>query len=269
MKMQDYEFDELFRSRLDSFETEPSANVWEKVDNELNSHKGKKILTPFLSIAASIIVLVTAGILFIPEKGNVKPGNRKVNKGIVKIAKAFNTPQIVRNHPNRNVSNSDKVNNTSIVANRIAKINSIKSTKHNQAEKLIAPIIEQNKPGKTDDQTLLASNQQTQQNTIKAVVPDERTQIAINPHIEETTSFITKPVMAAAEIPAINKQDIITQEAISVKSKHKVHSLGDLINVVVSKVDKRKDKIIEFTDTDDESNITGFNLGIIKFKKEK
>ena len=32
MKMQDNEFDELFRSRLDSFETEPSVDVWEKVD---------------------------------------------------------------------------------------------------------------------------------------------------------------------------------------------------------------------------------------------
>jgi hypothetical protein len=269
MKMQDNEFDELFRSRLDSFETEPSAEVWKNVDNELNSHKRKKILTPFLSIAASVIVFVTAGILFIPQKGNVKPGNHPVNNNIVKVIRPFNTPQVVRNHPNTNILNSDKTNKTSIVANRIDRGNAIKSTKHALAEKLITLKVEQNKPGKTDDPALLASNPQTQQNIIKGVVPDERTQIAINPHIEETTSFITKPSLVAAEIPAINKPDIIPQDIASVKSKHKIHSLGDLINVVVAKVDKRKDKIIEFTDTDDESNITGVNLGIIKIKKEK
>lgn len=270
MKMQDNEFDELFRSRLDNFEAEPSIDVWEKVEDELNTHKRKKLLTPVLSIAASVIALVTAGILFIPQKTTLKPGKQAVNNNIVKATRPFNTPQVVvRNHPNTNILNSDKVNKASIVANRIKRGNAIKSTKSSQAEKLIASIVEQNEPGKTDNQTLLASNPQTQQNIIKAVVPDERTQIAINPHIEETTSFITKPSLVAAEIPAINKQDIITQDVISVKSKHKVHSLGDLINVVVAKVDKRKDKFIEFTDTDDESNITGVNIGIIKIKREK
>jgi hypothetical protein len=264
MKMQDNEFDELFRSRLDNFETEPSANVWEKVDNELNSHKRKQTLTPVLGIAASIIALVTAGILFIPQKTNLKSGKQAVNNSIVKVTRPFNTPQVVRNRPNKNVLNSDKVNKTSMVANRIDRVSAIKSNKHAQAEKLVASTVEQNKSDKTDDPALLASNPQTEHNIIKAVVPDERTQIAINPHIEETTSFITKPTIIATEPSIIEKQDVIP-----LKSKHKIHSLGDLINVVVAKVDKRKDKIIEFTDTDDESNITGVNLGIIKIKKEK
>ncbi|SRR5260221_1987070 len=269
MKMQDNEFDELFRSGLDNFEAEPSLDVWEKVDNELNGYKRKKRLTPFLSIAASIIVFVTAGILFIPQKGNVKSGNHPVNNNIVKVSQPFNTPQVVTNHPNANILNSDKTNKTSIVANRIERGRGTESSKPARVEKLLAPTVEQNKLGKTDDPALLASNQQTQQNIIKAVVPDERTQIAINPHIEETTAFITKPAMVTAKLPTINKEDILSQDVISVKSKHKIHSLGDLINVVVAKVDKRKDKIIEFTDTDDESNITGVNLGIIKIKKEK
>jgi hypothetical protein len=41
------------------------------------------------------------------------------------------------------------------------------------------------------------------------------------------------------------------------------------LNVVIAAVDKRKDKVIEFSNTDgDESSITGINLGIIKIKKE-
>ena len=49
-------------------------------------------------------------------------------------------------------------------------------------------------------------------------------------------------------------------------------SFGGLINAVVGKIDKRKDKVIEFNDDDDDDDgatVTGVNLGIIKIKKEK
>jgi hypothetical protein len=76
--------------------------------------------------------------------------------------------------------------------------------------------------------------------------------------------FITKPVALTAQLPQADK----AIAAAPVK-KRRIRSLGDLINVVVSKVDKRKDKIIEFSNTDDdEATITGVNLGIIKIKKQ-
>ncbi len=71
--MQDKEFDDLFRSKLGDFETEPSAQVWQNIDAELDRKRRKKSIFPMLGIAASIIVLITAGILFIPKKENVKP----------------------------------------------------------------------------------------------------------------------------------------------------------------------------------------------------
>ena len=52
--------------------------------------------------------------------------------------------------------------------------------------------------------------------------------------------------------------------------KHRIRSLGDVLNVVIAAVDKREDKFIEFSNTDeDDATITGLNLGIIKVKKEK
>src|ERR1700744_2349017 len=67
MNMQDKELDNLFHSKLDGFETEPSASVWENIDTGLTAGKRKRILLPLLSAAASIIVLVTAGILLAPR----------------------------------------------------------------------------------------------------------------------------------------------------------------------------------------------------------
>src|ERR1700761_2002850 len=75
MEMQDKDFDKLFISKLDNFEMQPSAGVWEGIDRELSADKRRRILIPFLSVAASIVVLVTAGVLFIPKKGTVAVKN--------------------------------------------------------------------------------------------------------------------------------------------------------------------------------------------------
>jgi len=96
-------------------------------------------------------------------------------------------------------------------------------------------------------------------------VPDKETQIAVKLPVEERPSFITKPALSGIQLPVSDKQD-----AALMKANHKIRSFGDLINVAVAKIDKRKDKIIEFTDDDDdESTLTGINLGIIKIKKGK
>jgi len=68
MDMQDREFDDVFRNKLDGFEAEPSAKVWMGIDATLDEKSRKKAIMPWLSIAASIIVLLSAGILFIPKK---------------------------------------------------------------------------------------------------------------------------------------------------------------------------------------------------------
>ncbi|MGZ3999543.1 MAG: hypothetical protein ACXVIY_02890, partial [Mucilaginibacter sp.] len=82
--MQDREFDDVFRNKLDGFEAEPSAKVWVGIDATLDEKSRKKAIMPWLSIAASIIVLVSAGILFIPKKTSTKHHT----EGIVKVQPA-------------------------------------------------------------------------------------------------------------------------------------------------------------------------------------
>ena len=94
----------------------------------------------------------------------------------------------------------------------------------------------------------------------KPVVPDDVPLTTKNAEVK--TEFITKPVLA--EMQPANKP---VKPALG--KKHKIHSLGDLFNVMIASVDKRKDKFIEFTDTDEGDNITGINLGIVKVKKEQ
>jgi hypothetical protein len=98
MEMQDKEFDDLFRSKLDGFEVKPSVGVWDNIALDLSAGKRKKILLPFLSIAASIIVLVSAGILFIPQKQNVISKHPVKNK-TAKIARPSETIAVLKNSP--------------------------------------------------------------------------------------------------------------------------------------------------------------------------
>ncbi|NNU34325.1 hypothetical protein HK413_09510 [Mucilaginibacter sp. S1162] len=45
-----------------------------------------------------------------------------------------------------------------------------------------------------------------------------------------------------------------------------------MVNALMAKIDKREDKLIEFSDSDDDENgsdLTGVNLGLIKIKKQQ
>jgi len=263
MEMQDNEFDDLFHSKLDGFEMEPSANVWQSVNDELQSRKRKRVLVPFLSIAASIIVLVTAGILFIPQKGSVIT-KHSAQTGIVKASSVTNVIAQASNKP-ISTPNVKPAETKSVPINRIASTHKTESAKVTPVEN-VAIANKQESPVKPAEQPVIASV------TIKpdgkdVVVPGNETKFVPKQQAEETTAFTTKPVLIADQLPVQNKPAIVPE----VKPKHRIHTFGDLVNVVVAKVDKRKDKVIEFTnkDDEDESSLAGVNLGVIKFKKEK
>jgi hypothetical protein len=260
MEMQDNEFDELFRTKLDGFEAEPSAGVWARIIAELNGRGRKKALIPILSIAASIIVLVAAGILFVPQRHPVNDKNPAKNR----IAKT--TPgSIVNNHQKPAAVKPTAATGATVAPNPaklIAVRHQTKAIKHINANEAM-PAINQSPPDKSNGQSLIAALPQGRGDNIKAVVPDETIQLALKQNVDQLPTFKTKPMLLASQSPAINSDDTIP-----VKVRHKIHGLGGLLNAVVAKVDKRSDKFIHFGDSDDdESNITSVNLGIIKIKK--
>ena len=246
MKMQDKEFDDLFRSKLDNFETEPSVQVWTNIDAELDGNERKKRFFAVLRIAASIIVLVTAGLLFIPKKGNVNSIHHAKN-----YAKNQAAPIAVK--PTEKAAKDDRTVDIQALVNHIARLHHVKKIKIAAAQK--DPNVQV--IAKVDEQPVLASISQKPD-----VVTQPATEMLLtvkNPNTDEIAQLKSNPVSLQA--PAA-KQVILPVK------KHGIHNMGDLVNLVIAKVDKRKDKVIEFTDTDDdESTITGIHIGGIKFKK--
>jgi hypothetical protein len=252
MDMQDKEFDDLFRSKLDGLEAEPSAGVWPAIASGLNTGRRKRTIVPFLSIAASIIVFAGLGILFIPKK--------TINK--------HNQP--VRSRVAGTVTSSVGVEPATINQRPVDKksANLVKVTPPTHSAPTINPIVAKRPdtmanttiPVEKDDQQLTASKQQ---DIIKAVVPGDATPLVMKPAAEQPMAFNNEPAQLAIQLPVISKND-----ATPAKARHKIHNLGGLVNLVVAKVDKRHDKVIEFSDNDDGgSNVASINLGIIKIKK--
>ena len=262
MNMQDDEFDELFRSKLNDFEAEPSTRVWTGIVAGLDKEKFKKIGVPFLGIAASILILITAGVLFIPQKSEVN-SSHPAKDNDVKSSLSLATGPITKQVSEPGISKvkpGNKLKGTRLAANN-GTLEATEAIKQNQANKQNDSTDVKSTPV---DPAAFATLSNKQNDVIRPAVPDESTQIAIQLPEQVTSSFIVKPVQMITSLPGIKIEDA------SAKPKHKVRNLGDLINVVVAAVDTRKDKIIEFTDADDDGpTITSVNLGLIKIKKDK
>ena len=249
--MQDKEFDELFRSKLDAFEADPSAGVWPRIAAQIGLKRRTKGWVRYLGAAASVIILLSAGIFFIPQKVK-NAGKKNPVSSIVKTT--TNLPVI-----ERKIFFKDKIGTATLTGRIVLR----HDKKHDpvRAER-ISPATEVGDTGKMA-LPVIASVPHREQ-VIAPVAPDIATQLAVKQSATTTPDFITRPNLVSAQLP-----DMDDQHGAPVKTRHKIRGPGDLINAVIEKVDKRRDKVIEFTDDDDETNVTGINLGIIKIKKEK
>ena len=264
MNMQDEEFDDLFRSKLDNFGVEPSAQIWQNIDAGLGGKKHKNSAAFILSIAASIIILVTAGILFIPKKGMVKPNRSYSNQVTVNKVKLSairtgdNSPAVTPEKQEQQAANMQMLDKG------IARIHhpKITSTQAVMQEPDASGIAKQ-ETVKPEEQNVFAAvtTKKSDEGINQAMIELEPAPSTVKQLNDNSAiSLPLQPMLTS--IPAIktNRQTV---------KKRGIHNFGDLVNLVVAKVDKRKDKVIEFTDTDDdESTITGVHLGAIRIKKD-
>jgi hypothetical protein len=252
MDMQDKEIDHLFRSELESYEVEPSAKLWGNITLGMDAKKSR--LKTYLSIAASVLILLSAGLYFVNGTGNFvkKPVQiAKVKKQ--EPAKQVVAPQVI----------SPKVVQPQVEnAMEVSKSPALRSRKIQIAVKRPSQSIQQDVTKQPEAQ-LAHVTQPAITNDVKFVVPDKQTPLVAKTDVPDDTQFKT-----TADVP----QQVPATKSIAAApaKKHRIRNLGDLINVVVSKVDKRKDKLIEFSSSkdEDESVLSGLNLGFIKIKKE-
>ena len=258
--MQDKEFDRLFNSKLDNFEMEPSPMVWENIADELHGKKARRSIVPYLSIAASIIILVSVGLLFFNQTENtfVKPVKRdkvevKTNKPAAPetLAKSKVTPvPVIANTPANKSVNASKATVFITPGLVVAE----------PATQIITPV----------NTSVITGPEQTNQPALAITAPVQKEPAMVVPGKE--ISFAAATTDKQQVVETVTTEITSTETMKTPVKKRGIHSLGGLINAIVAKVDKREDKLIEFSDSEDDdtqSNVTGVNLGLIRIKKQQ
>ncbi len=258
MKMQDKEVDDLFQSKLSDFESQPSPNIWKHIENELDNMQKRRIWIPILSIAASVfglfslvVILIqfnkedhkTNGITYLTY--NHHQNNFKITPSTKQLLKQ--TTVEAPNLKGFKVSNNSKgvyirtseVKSKQIVSEGDSNSDSIRVSQDEQT---------MNYPIKVNQVSNILSDSNTKFINVPSVLVNIKHELNTPEASQQDNQFIIKPKKT---------------------TQNKIRNLGELINALVAKVDKRKDKFIEFTESDEGSNITELNLGIFKIKKPK
>ena len=255
----DKELDKLFQQHFGDLEVEPSNEVWEKISNKIdNKASGKRSFSIFWMAAASVIVVISAGLWF------TRP---------VEIVKLQRSPEIAQEKveiltsPIMKEPMTEPVQDKPVRADLNPGLTEFANEKPvNSDVKLVDEILQilpELKPAAEQPQQVIAST------VVKkpiATQPKQSVKVPERYSGDQSLLDVTQTdLIAKADIP---DEQTIDEERVSTGNK-KIRSIGGLVNFVISKVDKRDDKLIEFKDGAEGSEVSGINLGLVKIKSKK
>jgi hypothetical protein len=275
----DKEFDDLFKSSFEDFEMEPSANSWDKITKELENKPAKKFPI-FWSAAASVVIVLGFGIgLYNKPTDLIKlrpkssdeylANNPKDLKNNIQNVKVDAVKTEIDEQPlNKEVKN--QVSNETglrIKESRIVKSTALIASQQNNVEEknissdatFVAREIVLDVTNLDEDLARVKPVKKIQ-SVAQQMLEDE----ALNSRINNSTP--TR--LALAQNNTYDRN--LTDAGANTGRIPKIKSVGDLVNFVIAKVDKREEKIIKVSKTDEGDNeITGINLGLFKFSKSE
>ncbi len=240
--MQDKEFDEVIKQRFDSFEVEPSAGSWQKIAGQLGDGQKRRKVFPFFWMAAASVVVIMSSVLWLYRPVEIIKLQGRENVAIAaapeeKLEQVFMSEPEVNEDPlpvPGNVPDLGKTQN-----NRRPKIRSFEVALlyTRQPDRLRPAVPQVNYPEKIVGET-------------------------------ETPPAKDELLIALKPLPVVvSTEETITEISAEVEeTRPRIKSIGGLVNFVIAQVDKRDDKIIEFKDGEEGSEVSVINLGLLKFK---
>lgn len=240
----DNEFDAFFREKLGSFESKPSDAVWERIAGELGPGRKKRRQARVWWAAASVVCLITCSYWL------MRPAERIKLRGEV----AKHQPSLATAKPHEAVP-------AAVVSGAEARGSMLMESKARSSESHPAAHVRaQSQTGKGTAEVNVALAKKDE-----PVLLPEGALPAVNPHVEEQRPVQT-PAPVVLAMSTDERHSGVEQGQQEERQHNGIRSVGDLVNFVVAKVDKRKDKIIEFTEDEEGSLISGINLGVLKIR---
>lgn len=237
--MPDKEFDQLFRDKFEDAEIEPSANLWGKIEKQLEPKK-KRVFPIYWMAAASVTVAITALLVF-----------QKTDKIQLHAEEEY-------------VSNVKAVEEGVSFTNEIKQETTAASTTNKHKSFVVKVAVKEVVADNSiNSQLAMQPSQEVERLPIKQqeVMPP-----TIMP-IKEIT--IENPIVIAQVAPKQETETNVISETDHLSERKGFRNVGDLVNFVVDKVDKREKKFVKFnTDDDDNSSIVALNIGFLKLNKK-
>jgi hypothetical protein len=242
--MPDKDFDNLFRDKFMDAEIEPSANLWAKIEDQLEP-KRKRTLPIYWMAAASVAVAFTAMLVFQQEdKIQLHPAETTVA-----VTSPIEVPTTV-----------EETSASTLTGKVVAERNFASENVNTKVAKVISTAISES--NLENNAIAMQPNETTPRLDIKRVEPKPIDVLPI--------AQAENPTVIAQVVPQQNGSNDVIDELDNTTEKKGIRNVGDLVNYVVDKVDKRDKKLVRFnTDDDDNSSIVGINIGFLKLNKKR
>ncbi len=243
----DKELDKLFHQRFEEAEFQPSENVWGKITAKMDrKENARKPFPVFWMAAASVLVVIGAALWF------YRP---------VEVIRLQGTPQMAQETQG---GSTDEVapeapliepEQTIIRGFDFSKLATSEQNSLDTSEEVTLPerTVEE-----APKQELIALSN-PRKSTPEVSQPGKEVRVPRYSG-DQSQLDVTQPDMIASA--GVSEDDLISENT----PAKRVRGIGGIINLVVSKVDRREDKIIEFKDGEEGSEVSGINLGLIKLK---
>lgn len=231
--MRDKDFDQLFKDQFDHAEIQPSRNLWDDISKELVPQKEKN-RSLYWSVAATILIGCAIGLLY-PKAEKIRlhgAAIAEVEQPRGGHRQAFTPEQVTP----RSEKSTPLILAPKLELENETPINNLATLQPNEAD--AHPIVKRSE-----------------------LPPVKEIEIKANVQFSDI-------VVANIDSPAI--PETVDQLAAVKEGGKGIRNMGDIINFVVNKLDKREKKIIQFkTDDDDNSSLVAINIGILKFNPKK
>ncbi|TDO23219.1 hypothetical protein [Pedobacter duraquae] len=242
--MQDKEFDQLFKDRFEEAEIQPSPALWGAIQAEITPVSKRRAFPGWWMAAAVVLVGVSAGLLF-----NKTEKIQLQGKAVVATATEHTPITVTADQSGKEVSTGTDLSLATKKNNSLAT--------DNQMDNKVLVVSEEKslitvQPNEGLSHPLHIGNETLAKVDVGTVKENTNTDIAI----------------ASADIPATTVDAVVNEND---QAEHtRIRNVGDLINFVVDKVDKREQKFLQFkSDGDDNSSLIAINIGPFKLNPRK
>ncbi|CAH0253808.1 MULTISPECIES: hypothetical protein [unclassified Pedobacter] len=245
--IRDKDFDQLFKDAFADAEVTPSRDLWSNIESEI-APKKKRIIPIYWLSAAAVLLIATIGILVYQQQDSTN-GDKKLANNTIEKKKPAVRVQTIKDSSATIVAPVENIAPVLPVQPKAVSVIAKTKVKHE-----VKPAVEQ--------QRIVTAPEMQKQETVVAKVVEPKKDIKaeieeaiLQPKEEVVTALVATPVKTDAPIND-NEQ-----------SNKGIRNVGDVVNLIVNKMDKRKDKLIQFRTDDDDSSLASINIGPFKIGK--